>query len=177
LAGLTTLSPELQAEFLGLRSSGPLGQVTDRTVFELCAARPRWNVQRWWWSLLRQPFEPKWLAEGVPVRLKFPSGAHARRADQAIGDVPLPWLVAVAESRGHRHTRRREDLLAALADTAAAPIVYPDVALVLTKPSAELASDFERGCSRRRRVRQAMHARRSSLSTIRDLDHDAGRSA
>jgi hypothetical protein len=81
LVGLTALAPDIQTAVLALRVGEPLGNLSERTLFELCASRPAWNVQRWWWSLLAQPFEPDWLAEWVRALTAFPSQARARDGD------------------------------------------------------------------------------------------------
>ena len=146
LSALMPLAPEIQSEVLALRAGAPLGSLSERAVLELVAAHADWRVQRWWWSVLAQPFEPNWLAESGPPRTAFPSGKRVRCGDQAIGDLPVAKL---AELVGRRHgthdtARRREALLAVLADAGAgAPSMLPDVARVLAMPPAHLRNEFE----------------------------------
>jgi hypothetical protein len=163
LSAITALAPEIQSEILALRAGDPLGKLSERTVLELCASRPSWNVQRWWWSLLAQPVDPNWLAEWVPPRTEFPSGKRARHGDRAIGDLSLDDLAElVARRRGHRDTpARREALLAALVEGGErAPAPYPDVILALAMPAAKLAAAFERLHSRRPPTRYPTYLRR-----------------
>jgi hypothetical protein len=162
-SALTALAPEIQTEVLALRVGDPVGKLSERTVLEICARRPSWNVQRWWWSLLAQPVDPNWLAECVPSRTEFPSGKLARRGHRAIGDLPLDELAElVARRRGHRDTpARREVLLAALVEGGArAPTPYPDVALALAIPAPDLAAEFERLHGRRPPTRYPTYLRR-----------------
>jgi hypothetical protein len=72
LSAITAQSPDLQSEILTLRAGDPLGTLSERRALELCASRPSWTVQRWWWSLLAQPGDPNWLARGVPPGTEFP---------------------------------------------------------------------------------------------------------
>jgi hypothetical protein len=118
LSALMPLAPEIQSEILALRRGDPLGNLSERALLEVVAGHADWRVQRWWWSVLAQPFDPNWIAEWVPPKTAFPSGKRARSGDQAIGDLPLGKLAElVARRRGHRGTApRREALLTALAD-------------------------------------------------------------
>jgi hypothetical protein len=146
LSALMPLAPEIHSEVLALRAGDPVGSLSERALLELVAAHADWRIQRWWWSVLAQPFEPNWLAESVPPRTAFPSGKRVRCGDQAIGDLPFAKLAElVARRRGHRDTaRRREALLATLADAGAgAPSILPDVARVLAMPPAHLRNEFE----------------------------------
>jgi hypothetical protein len=146
LSALMPLAPEIQSEILALRVGDPLGNLSERALLEVVAGHADWRVQRWWWSVLAQPFDPNWLAEWVPPKTAFPSGKRARSGDQAIGDLPLGKLVElVARRGGHRETApRREALLAALADGGAgAPAMLPDVARVLAMSPPQLANEFE----------------------------------
>jgi hypothetical protein len=146
LSALMPLAPEIHSDVLALRAGDPLGSLSERALLELVAAHADWRVQRWWWSVLAQPFEPNWLAEWIPPKTAFPSGKRARSGDQAIGDLPLGKLVElVVRRRSHRDTApRREALLAKLADAGAgAPTMLPDVARVLAMPPAHLLNEFE----------------------------------
>jgi hypothetical protein len=162
LASLMPLAPEIQTEVLGLRVGDPLGGLSERALHELVDVHADWRVQRWWWSLLAQPFDPDWLAVGLPPRMAFPSGKRARPGDQAIGDLPLVKLAELAARRlGHRNTSfRREALLAALADASSAPSMLPDVARVMSMPAAELEVEYQRLHGHRPACRQPVYVRR-----------------
>jgi hypothetical protein len=146
LASLMPLAPEIQTEMLALNVGDPLAKLSERALHELVNVHDDWRVQRWWWSVLTQPFKPDWLVDGVPPRTAFPSGARARGDDQAIGDLPLAKLAdLVARRRGHRDTPfRREALLAALANAADAPTMLPNIARVLSMPADQLEVEYQR---------------------------------
>jgi hypothetical protein len=146
LSALMPLAPEIQSEILALRVGDPLGNLSERALLEVVAGHADWRVQRWWWSVLAQPFDPNWLAEWIPSKTAFPSGKRARSGDQAIGDLPLGKLVElVVRRRGHRDTApRREALLTTLADGGAgAPAMLTDVARILAMSPVQLANEFE----------------------------------
>jgi hypothetical protein len=162
LTSLMPLAPEIQTEVLALRVGDPLGGLSERALHELVDVHADWRVQRWWWSLLAQPFDPDWLAVGLPPRMAFPSGKRARPGDQAIGELPLAMLAElVARRRGHRKTPfRREALLAALADAIDAPTTMPDVARVISMPAAVLEVEYQRLHGHRPACRQPVYVRR-----------------
>ena len=156
------LAPEIQTEVLALRVGDPLGNLSERALLELVAVHADWRVQRWWWSLLAQPFNPDWLAEWMPPRTAFPSGKRARHGDQAIGDLPLGKLAElVARRRGHRDTQfRREALLTALVDASNAPTMLPDVARAMSMPAAALEGEYQRLLGHRPACRHPEYVRR-----------------
>jgi len=143
---LTSLAPDLQAEILDLRAGRALAKLSERTVRELVAVHADWEIQRWWWSLLAQRFDPDWLVDGLPARTPFPSGRRCGPGDMALGDRPLPDLADLVSRRSIKHQvrGRREDLLAAMVDGAAAPTPSGDVVAVVARDPAKLAADFER---------------------------------
>jgi hypothetical protein len=159
---LIPLAPEIQTGVLGLRVGDPLGHLSERTLLEVVGVHADCRVQRWWWSLLAQPFDPDWLEEEVRPRTSFPSGTRARGGDQAIGDLPLAKLAELAARRlRHRNTPfRREALLAALADASDAPTTMPDVARVISMPAAALEVEYQRLHGHLPASRQPVHVRR-----------------
>jgi len=163
LAVLTALAPDIQTDVLDLRAGGALGQLSERTLLEVVATHADWQVQRWWWSLLAQPFDPNWLAEWVPPRTAFPSGRRCRRGDRALGDLPLDDLADLVACRpGRRQVKgRREELLVALADGGAgAPAIAPAVIVIGAMAPAALVAEFERLHSHRPPSRHPDYLRR-----------------
>jgi len=163
LVGLTALAPDVQCEVLDLRGAGALGRLSERTLSRVVAAHADWNIQRWWWSLLAQPFDPDWLVDGLPARSPFPSGRRCRPGDRAVGDLALPELAAlVARRNGPQHPGGcREALFASLADGGAgAPRQAAIVTAVTAMSAATLAAEFERLHGYRPRHRHPDYLRR-----------------
>jgi len=142
-------------------SAAPLGSLSERTVLELVASHADWAIQRWWWSLLAQPFDPDWLAKWLPPSVRFPSGGRCRRGDHALGDLPLAKLVhLVARRPGRREMPvQREGLLVALADDGG-PAPQPVVAMVAAMNTAALTAEYHRLYDHRPPSRHPAYLRR-----------------